>query len=292
MKTYKDEKEMWGAGGWRRGILWAGLAALGCAAVAQDGPKPGVRLYVLDGGSLTVGDMASFADDGSLDGREGRLVNPSFLIRHPEGDLLWDTGYGDELAKLPDGAKSGIWHSRLKTPLVKQLADLGLEPSDIEYLALSHLHPDHSGNANLFAGSTFLVHEDERDFMFSEAMMEVFGDAYGQLEKATTRTFQDELDVFGDGTVVMVAMPGHTPGSSVLLVRLEKTGGVLLSGDLFTHEEARARGTVPTGNFDREQTLKSRRAFEDLAAREKARVIVQHSLKDFASLPTPPSFLD
>ena len=251
-----------------------------------------LRMYVLDGGGQDVSDMSDFSYDGLLGGQAAHLTNPIFLIRHPEGDLLWDTGYEDELADIPDGMNSGVYHRALDTKLIDQLEQLQLQPKDIRYLALSHLHPDHSGNANLFKDSTLIINELEHRYMFSEEAMAMFGSSYSELETAKTITFSDEYDVFGDGTVIIISMPGHTPGSSVLLVRLENSGNLLLSGDLYTHDKAREMQSIPTFNTDRQATLNSRKKFEELAVSENARVVVQHSKADFDKLPRVPNFLD
>jgi len=252
----------------------------------------GIKLYVLDGGTIDVSDMRSFSSDGRFDGEQIQLANPAFLIRHPKGDLLWDTGHADALAGQPDGTRFEEWHNRLKTPLAGQLAQLGLASNDIEYLALSHLHPDHSGNANRFAGSIFIVNELERRHMFSKDVKANFGSAYNALEDSKTLVFQFEHDVFGDGTVVIYHMPGHTPGSCALLVRLAKTGNVLLSGDLYIHARARQQQTVPRFTHDQAALLESRRKFEALAKSEKALVVIQHSKPDFEKLPKFPAYLD
>lgn len=277
---------------WAVTVLVAALLSTAANSAAEPLERGKIKLYALDGGTLDVSDMASFSDTGTFDGEAVSLVNPSFLIRHPKGDLLWDTGYGDALAKLPEGSKNGVWHSKLKTPVVEQLGRLGLDPSDIEYLSLSHLHPDHSGNANLFSGSTFIVHRLERAYMFSEEMMAAFGESYSELEDAKTVQFEGRYDVFGDGTVIIFETPGHTPGSSVLLVRLQGAGNILLTGDLYTHNRGRSLGTVPQFNLDKKQTLESRRVFENLVKQERARVVIQHSKTDFNVLPVFPKFLD
>ncbi len=98
--------------------------------------------------------------------------------------------------------------------------------------------------------------------------------------------------MFGDGTVVIKSMPGHTPGSSVLLIRLKNSGSVLLTGDLYTHARSRELGTMPTFVFDKEKTCESRKRFEALAKKEKARVMIQHARGDFEALPRFPAFLD
>jgi N-acyl homoserine lactone hydrolase len=116
---------------------------------------PALRLYTLDCGHLSLPDMGMFDDGGSSDGKPGEMAVPCFLIRHPQGDLLWDTGLGDGLAAQAGGVVNafGIRES-VTTPLVKQLAALGVKPETVRYVAFSHLHADHSGNANLFAHST------------------------------------------------------------------------------------------------------------------------------------------
>jgi N-acyl homoserine lactone hydrolase len=197
------------------------------------------------------------------------------------------------LVDTPDGI-GGNFHSKMKIKLTDQLAQLGLTPNDIEFLSISHLHPDHAGNANLFASSTFIANEAEYSFMFSNEMKanSEWFELYSALENADTVMFEDEYDVFGDGIVVIESMPGHTPGSSVLLVRLKNAGALLLTGDLYTHTGARELRTVPTFNTDGQATLKSMNQFEALARKENARVVIQHEKADFEKLPTFPEFMD
>jgi len=178
--------------------------------------------------------------------------------------------------------------------LASQLEALDLAPEDIEFLSLSHSHFDHLGNANLFAASTFLVDQDERAHMFRDEARSnagTFG-AYSNLEQSRTIGFDGDYDVFGDGSVMILAMPGHTPGHTVLQVKLPQTGPVLLSGDLYHLKEARERRTVPKFNTNVEDTLSSMDRFEKIAADLGARVIVQHSMEDFQTLPKLPGYLE
>ncbi|WP_448548449.1 N-acyl homoserine lactonase family protein [Thalassotalea fusca] len=254
--------------------------------------KEPLRLYALNCGTIDVSDMRDLSDNGQYDGESVSLVNPCFLIRHEKGDLIWDTGHIDSLAESSNGQISGVWHSKMQVKLEQQLAQLQLEPKDIEYLALSHIHPDHSGNANLFSHSTFLVNTQERAYMFSDKIKSYFGSYYAELESAKTITFENEYDVFGDDSVVITTLPGHTPGSSVLLVRLAETGNVLLTGDLYVHAKGRELNTMHRYNTDKAETLKSRAKFEALAKKENARIIIQHEKSDFESLPSFPSYLN
>lgn len=251
-----------------------------------------LKLYALDCGTIDVSDMKDLSSTGTYDGQKIQLVNPCFLIRHPRGNLIWDTGHVDSMADKPNGEVSGVWHSKLSRKLLEQLGLLGISVTDIDYLSLSHAHPDHSGNANKFIDSTFIVNELEHEYMFSEPAKTYFGTYYFALEGAKTILFKDEYDVFNDGTVVIKSMPGHTPGSSVLLVKLSKTGNILLTGDLYIHEKERQIGTMHQYNVDKELTLISRNKFEHLVKKENARVIIQHEKKDFERLPKFPDFLD
>lgn len=278
------------------------LALVGCAPdgapagtdVDGDRAVSDVRLYAFDCGHIEAMDLSLFDRGGAYDGRQASMVDMCFLIRHPGGDLLWDTGIDDAINGSPDGLPSGSMRFMMPRTLAVQLAELGLDAGDIEYLALSHSHYDHIGNAGDFASATWLVDEAERDFMFRDearADTETFA-LYGALETADTIIFNEDYDVFGDGSVVIVQTPGHTPGHTSLLVRLAETGPVLLSGDLYHLAEARGKRTIPVFNTDPEQTLRSMDRFEALAESTGALIVIQHEPEDFARLPHSPAFLD
>jgi len=275
-------------------VLTAFIFMVSVSCTGKTREDKSVRLYTLDCGSIEVADMSSFSGEAKLDGEKAELANPCFLIRHKTGYLIWDTGHPQKLADLPDGLKGGAFHSKMKTKLTDHLTELELKPDDIDFLSISHLHPDHAGNANIFAGSTWIANKTEHSYMFSDAMRKnkEFFDNFSALETAKTVLFRDEHDVFGDSSVVIKSMPGHTPGSSVLLVRLKNSGAMLLTGDLYTHERARELNTIPAFNTDKKATLESRKKFETLAKKENARVVIQHSKVDFDALPTFPAFLD
>ena len=192
---------------------------------------------------------------------------PCFLIQHPKGDLLWETGHIDSMADSADGEVSGVWHAKLNAKLIEQLEQLGMTAKDIEYLSLSHVHPDHAGNANKFVESTFIVNELEQKYMFSEPARTYFGAYYLALENAKTITFSSRYDVFGDDSVIIESMPGHTPGSTVLLVKLSEAGNFILSGDLYVHARGRKLETMHQYN-DIPLTIRSRAKFEALAKKK------------------------
>lgn len=247
--------------------------------------EPSLRLYVLDGGLIRGYDASDLADDGAYDGRRIDLPAPCFLIRHPDGDLMWESGVSRTRTDLEVGVEFGL-------TLERQLAELGLGPDRIRYVSLSHGHWDHSGNAGLFAGSTWIVNPDERATMFDdESRATQAMDDYGALEAADTVLITDDHDVFGDGSVRIIQSPGHTPGHMVLLVLLADGGPLVLSGDLWHLTESRAERRVPPFNTDRAETLASMDKVEALVTATGARVVIQHEPEDIATLPRFPDYL-
>lgn len=256
------------------------------AAVAA---PPDVRLYAMDCGHGTFPDADAFSDDGAYKGKPATMVVPCYLIRHPKGDLIWDTGVPQSLADQPGGGPAG--GLQVKHKLTDQLKQLGLAPADIEYLSISHSHFDHIGNAGLFAKSVWIVDPDEKAYAFRpQARADAAGfAAYSALETSKTVLIEKpSYDVFGDGSVVIYQAPGHTPGHTVLLVKLPKAGNVLLTGDMWHIAESRAARRVPRFNTSKAETLASMDLVEKLAADTHARVVRQHVPEDFTSLPAFP----
>jgi glyoxylase-like metal-dependent hydrolase (beta-lactamase superfamily II) len=254
---------------------------------------PDIRLYVLNCGDISM-DMSGFSRNGEFAGEHGELANPCFLIRHPKGDLLWDTGFEESLVDTPEGVSIPGFQKRMKTRLTTQLAELGLAPSDIDYVALSHSHPDHAGNANHFAQSKFLLEEREYEFMFSDERREDVGQFqyFSEVEAFDVLQFKDSHDVFSDGSVQIYWTPGHTPGHAVLLVRLKNAGPILLSGDLYIQSKGRELRAIPTFNTDEQSTLASMDKFEALAHAEGAKIIIQHDKDSVVALPKFPAYLN
>jgi N-acyl homoserine lactone hydrolase len=269
----------------------SGLLLLSASAtLAADATPPGIELYALHCGHIRIADADYYADDGSLKGQARELIDPCYLIRHPKGDLIWDTGLGDAVHDKPVDSDG----ERLEVPvkLVDQLKLLNLTPADIEFFSLSHSHFDHVGNAALFTRATWIVDPDERARMFSDKARA--GENFAQvapLERFPTKLIagQGDYDVFGDGSVVIVQAPGHTPGHCVLLVKLAQAGPVLLTGDMWHMAESREQRLVPRFNTDRAQTIASMDKVEALAAKTGARIVRQHVPADFTALPAFPA---
>lgn len=272
-----------------------GLAALLASACASTQPSaPAVKLYALDCGSFEMKSAGMFSPNHEYDGKPATLSDPCFLIHHPNGDLIWDAGIAPALA-TPPGQQLVVMTRRDKT-LPEQLAQLSLTPADIEYFSLSHSHYDHVGEANLFAASsTWVVDAAERDWMFRPDARKAAAFAnYDKLEAAKIEIIDTnaEFDLFGDGSVVMYPAHGHTPGHRVLLVRLPKAGPVLIAGDMWHLADAQKLRTIPGGNTDKAETLRSMDKVEALQKETGARLIRQHVPDDVVTLPAFPAALE
>ena len=282
----------------KRAALFSLFALAACGQAPQETAAPAVQVYAMNCGDAQFGDVGMFADDGSMNGQSRTLVVPCFLIRHPSGDLIWDTGFPDAVAAMPGGRMELPQMGAtvvMNASLQSQLEQLGLPPADIEFVSFSHQHGDHTGNGNLFAGSTWIADADERAYMFSdEARQSQAFPGYAQLENAETRLIDGDadFDVFGDGSVVIVQTPGHTPGHAILKLQLANAGTVLLTGDMYHLAETRERRLVPSFNTDRTQTLASMDKIERLASETNARVVRQHVPEDFNALPRFPQALN
>jgi glyoxylase-like metal-dependent hydrolase (beta-lactamase superfamily II) len=276
--------------------LWVGSAVLAApASAAQLAPLPKVtntRLYVFDCGTLVY----NKPEDYNLTRDEVKDSNMGvtcYLVMHPKGMLLYDTGLSDRLVGRPlyENALDGYGQIKFQT-LGGQLADIGVTPTNIDYLVLSHYHWDHVGNAGDFAGSTWLVYKGDRDQMFSSAARtNPWFKQYSALENSKTQLLSGDHDVFGDGTVVVLATPGHTEGHCSLLVRLKNTGPVVLSGDLYHYAEERALKRMP--NEEKTTgTVESRQRVEELLRRTGAQLWIGHSMEFFRTVRKSPAWYD
>ena len=276
------------------------IASFAGAQPSRAQPPKSVRLYIFDCGKITGVSPAGFGfKDGELATTE--MTTPCYLIAHPRGTLMWDTGEIPDSALKTDGSPTTQGAFTVTRSLLSQLAQIGYSPADITYLALSHYHGDHVANANEFAGSTWIVQKVERDFMFAPrpANAAAKGPAtpnralYEALEKSKTMLLHSEdHDVFGDGTVVIKFTPGHTPGHQSLFLKLAKTGPVVLSGDLYHYPEEMTLKRIPTFDFNKEQTAASRVALEKFVKDNKAQLWIQHDAANGAKLKKAPEFYD
>ncbi|MGZ5881142.1 MAG: N-acyl homoserine lactonase family protein [Xanthobacteraceae bacterium] len=239
-------------------------------AAAQDA-KPSVeRLYILNCGEGVAGDISRWSPGVNV-GKSMDFVDSCYLIKHRAGWLLWDTGVTDAIAAMPDGQRPAdprATHWRRPKTLVSQLDQLGVKPSDIKYVAVSHTHPDHVGNVTLFPQAMLLVQKAEYDWPSP------VGPRFKPDHPVTK--LDGDHDVFGDGSVTIISTPGHTPGHQSLLVKLPKTGAVLLSGDAVHFKDNWENRRVPETNDSQDKSAASMRRMADVMAKEKAQLWINH----------------
>lgn len=268
----------------------AALLAVGLAGGAR-AAAPAVELWRLDCGAIWVGDLDEYSDTRAYVGQSRRFTASCYLIRHGDAYMLWDTGLPKaDLGKpLVEGKADS---ETLRTPIVDQLARLGIGPRQVSIVGISHYHFDHTGQAADFPAAKLLIGKDDL-----RRLREPGARAAKPLEHwvaggGDVEAVDGDKDVFGDGRVVMLALPGHTPGHHGLLVKLDRTGSVLLSGDVAHFRENLQTDGVPSFNTDRAQSLASLDRFRALARNLHATVIIQHDERDLPKLPTFPKSAD
>ncbi len=267
--------------------LTAIVAALAWTAVLAGAAGGLDRLYVLDCGQ-NIGKDQSRWSPGVNEGKSIEFSDNCYLIRHAKGLLLWDTGIPDAVAAMPDGmvvANGAITQRRAKT-LAAQLVEIGVKPADIAYVAVSHTHGDHVGNLALFPSSTILIQGAEYEWAMTQPVKPAFA-ATQPIEKLT-----GDRDVFGDGSVMILSTPGHTPGHQSLLVVLAKSGPVLLSGDAVHLRDNWENRRVPSMNTNREQTLASMQRIASVMETRKAQLWINHDKAQSAQLRYGPAYYE
>lgn len=266
------------------------VLTMGQAPAPRPAPAPAdVELWRLDCGAVQVNDLNAFSDTLAYTGQTKRLVASCYLIRHGSDYLLWDTGLPEAVIGQPVSSTDAM-SPVLTTTIKRQLAQIGVKPEQIGRVGISHYHFDHTGQAAGFPNATLLIGTADVDALkagrpgtSAEPLKPWFGGG------AKIDAVDADKDVFGDGSVTMLNLPGHTPGHHALLVLLKGKGPVLLSGDLAHFRENYDMGGVPPFNTDRAQTLASLDRFKKLTGNTKATVILQHEPGDVAKLPAFPA---
>ena len=263
------------------------LALFPQSALAQS-EKSGVeRLYILNCGEGATSDVSRWSP-GVNEGKPMEFVDSCYLIKHSRGWFLWDTGVPDAVASMPNGLvpsdpQATVWR-RPKT-LATQLEQLGLTPSDVKWMAVSHAHPDHTGNVEMFPRAVLYVQKVEYDLPGANNEPR-FKPSH------PVELLSGDKDLFGDGSLTIVSTPGHTPGHQSLLVKLPKTGAVLLSGDAVHFKDNWDNRRVPSMNTSKDQTTASMQKIADLLAKEKAQLWINHDKTQRDGQKMAPEFYD
>ncbi len=277
------------------------------AVVAPAQSPQGMKMYVFSSGALTIGKniLQNLGPTDTIQVPVG-----FFVIMHPKGNVLFDTGNNDKI--LTDPSYWGPFFKALNpvvTPDIAidaQLGKIGLKPDDIKYVVVGHLHLDHGGNVGKFPNSTLVVQKDEiRNAFWPEPgtagpyimgdvapLRSDFGEAMPNKGKMVQLT--GDLDIFGDGSVVVRRWVGHTPGSQMLLVRLPKSGPIILTSDNVYLRENVEKNIPPnvTLAYDPAGILRAYEWIRYMQATEKADFFTAHDPDAFKALKKPPEFYE
>ncbi len=281
------------------GFLWANPAE-----AQTSGTGKVDKLYILDCGQGHAPDESRWTVGVNV-GKPIDISVSCYLIHHAQGYFLWDTGISDQVAAMPDGwlptnnPANDIHWTRAKT-LESQLAAIGIKPTDIRFIGISHTHPDHIGNIERFPSVTVLIQKIEYDNYFAPGKpglrMPPGDNAPSFSKDHPVQLVQEDLDVFGDGSVMIVFTPGHTPGHESCLVHLPKTGWILLSGDAVHLRENWDTRRIPyfaTMPADqRLQTLLSMQRMADLISFYHAQLWINHDKPQSDKLRHAPAFYE
>lgn len=258
---------------------------------AQSAPAAPVKLWRLDCGEIQVKDLNEFSDTFAYSGQSKRLIVSCYLIQHGKRYMLWDTGLSQDNLGRPLQGPNATGDTLAKV-LPEQLAQLRVDPKQIEVIGISHYHYDHIGQAKLFPQARLLLGKGDARALRTPDNPDAKPLSHWLNGDGKLEEINGDEDVFGDGSVIMLDLPGHTPGHHGLLVKLARTGYVLLSGDLAHFRENYVNNGVPPFNFDRAQTLASLERFKSIEKNLRATVIIQHEQGDLQKLPAFPAFAE
>jgi glyoxylase-like metal-dependent hydrolase (beta-lactamase superfamily II) len=254
----------------------------GLAAPAQAAPELSLARFECGTPQAPTPVNQRFSDTFAYGDLKIQFVYSCYLIKHDNEYLLWDTGHA---MTTPNVAP--------KVSLVDLLAKIDVKPDQIKYVGISHFHADHTGQIVSFPKATLLIGAREWDAITSPKPPEganvkpfeswIKGDS--KVEPVPT-----DKDVFGDGSVIMLRTPGHTPGHSSLLVKLAGMGPIIITGDAVHFRENWDSDGVPWFNYDRAETVASIERLKKIAANLKATVVIQHDERDIGKLPVFPAF--
>jgi glyoxylase-like metal-dependent hydrolase (beta-lactamase superfamily II) len=225
--------------------------------------------------------QGSFTDTYAYRDLNLTFVFSCYLIKNGSNYMVWDTGFAP-------GANANA----PKVGIADRLKEVGVSPEQVSFVGISHFHGDHTGQLNPFTNATLLIGKGDWDGLTSTPPARganVAGFKAWIEEKRKVEPLTTDKDVFGDGSVIVLRTPGHTPGHSILMVTLKGMGTVLLSGDLVHFRENYESGGMPSFNHDRAATAASIERMKQIEKNLKATVIIQHDMRDVGKLPAWPN---
>ncbi len=209
-------------------------------------PPAGMTLSALPTGAMESNAMFAYRGGSFSDKREFTMT--AFLVHHPKGDLLIDAGFG---RNLDEHTRTMPWLMRLMTAYSKSKSVMDQfggndYPADkLSGVVLTHAHWDHvSGLDDLPRKVPVWVTTTERSFISSRAAPTALINSFDNINYKEYRFdggpylgFPSSFDIWGDGSVVIVPAPGHTPGSVIVFIALPSGARYALLGDLVWQTE-------------------------------------------------------
>lgn len=280
-------------------ILVSAAALLGAtvlSAAAQEGPK----LYVFTSGSLGGFPKAALQIGGQ--GNIDWAPVSFYVIKHPKGNVIFDTGNNDKTITDPDGwwgpLAKGFGLKMTKDDAIPvQLAKIGLKVDDIKYVVVGHLHLDHGGNVGQFKNSTLVAQDDEfKAAWWPDVGYSVYyipGD-FAETKNMKTIRLNGDFDLFDDGTVRLFRAPGHTPGSQFMVVKLPRTGSVILTSDVVYLTESLEKNLIPPipGTWSPTDAYRSYDRIRHIRDVDNAKLFIGHDPDLFKAAKKAPDFYD
>ncbi len=252
------------------------------------------RVYALCTGMIEI-ERASMVSD-LAPGERWTVPILSFLVDHPRGRLLFDTGLHHQVRTDPIGrlgaerAKRFGIRSREDEEIVPQLAKLGLTPDDVRYVANSHLHFDHCGGNERFPRATFLVQRAELEAARRPGFLPGYNPSPKDFDHPLDyRTIDGEHDVFGDGTVILFPTFGHTPGHQSLLLRTGTSARMVCAADACYTRDNMDRDVLPKILWDEPVMRDSLATLRKLRDRQGAAMFYGHDPAQWAATPHAPA---
>ncbi|MES2987192.1 MAG: N-acyl homoserine lactonase family protein [Pseudomonadota bacterium] len=255
------------------------LTAIIAAMLPFAAPAPEMAMWRLDCGKFVAHNMG---------GKPRDIPVSCYLIRHGDSYMLWDAGMPRSYLGKPEVSPEQT--ISLDKLIVDQLAQIGVRPDQVKRLGISHYHGDHIGQAPDFPGATLLIGRQDFEALTATPKAEGMEPeliASWIAGKSSVVKIERDTDVFGDGTVTILTMPGHTPGHTALMVRIAGKA-YLLTGDLYHFAEQIPNSEVSGNATDPAAAKLSMARFQEIARANNATIIVQHDAGDIAKLPLFP----
>jgi glyoxylase-like metal-dependent hydrolase (beta-lactamase superfamily II) len=225
-----------------------------------------------------------------------------YVLKHPKGNVIFDTGNNDKTITDPEGwwgplAKGFGLKMTKDDAIPAQLEKIGLKTSDIKYVVVGHLHLDHGGNVSQFPNATLVTQDDElKAAWWPDVGFSVYyipGD-FADTKKMNIIRLNGDLDLFDDGTARIMRAPGHTPGSQFMVVKLPKTGSVILTSDVVYLKENLDKNLIPPipGTVSPGDAYRSYQRVRLIRDANNAQIFYGHDPEVFKATKHAPEFYD